>query len=37
MVEALGITVDRCPKVRPRKRESQTILKKEFVPILIML
>jgi len=37
MVEALGIIIDRHPKRRLRKMESQTILKKKFVPILIML
>ncbi len=27
MVEALGIIIDRCPKGKPRKLESQTIVK----------
>ncbi len=33
MVEALGIIIDRPPKRRPRKRESQTLEKIECVPI----
>jgi len=34
MVETLGITIDRRPKERPRKRESQTIEKIGCAPIL---
>jgi len=33
IVEALGIIIDRRPKGRPRKMESQTIEKIGFVPI----
>ena len=33
MVEALGIIIDRRPKGRPRKRESQAIKKRGFVTI----
>ena len=33
MVETLGIIIDRRPKERPRKMESQTIEKIGFVPI----
>jgi len=37
VVETLGIIIDRCPKGRPRKRESQTIEKIGCVVILIYL
>ena len=29
MIETLGITIDRCPKGRPRKMESKTVEKIE--------
>jgi hypothetical protein len=35
MVEALGIIIDRCPKGRPRKKESQTIEKIGCVVLII--
>ena len=35
MVETLGITIDRRPKGRPRKMESQTIKNRMCCPILI--
>jgi len=35
MAEALGIIIDRRPKGRPRKMESQTMEKIGCIPILI--
>jgi len=37
MVETLGIIIDRRPKGRPRKMESQTIEKIGCIPILSIL